>query len=453
MAITITWSTKVINVPQADLTNLGGGVYELNIDTFRNRLNELQASEEGITELTTHIHNPPTVIAGVSLARVVEIINGYTVTFEDGSYAVNLVGANSNIADVTNVNSVSIRSSNSAGLTYSRQVEDQSFIGSRVWIDTDVGISATPFPAGTPGQPVNNLENAQSIISNRRFPNRVHLRGDLTVSQPIPHYDVRGAGRNLSSMSFNGYSTSNSFIKEVTATGVVSGAIQFELCKIYNLFDFVGSVSESEISGTIRLSNGSSENTYSFINCYSSTSSGSLQPIIDANSSQNSQINIKNFAGGLIFKNFSNENSIANIDCISGIVKVDETCVSGTVIIAGLCQVEDNSGENCHVIVSNTSNVSASADNEAIATAVWNRPSLTNNASGSMGWLQNKIFSISESTNKIRSITCGRWLIDGSQMIFFDEDNITEIARYNLLDTNGAPFFSEPNAPVERVVV
>ena len=52
----------------------------------------------------------------VTRGRVVEIINGYTVTFEDGQYAVNLTGANSNISDVANVNQVSIRAANSAGL-------------------------------------------------------------------------------------------------------------------------------------------------------------------------------------------------------------------------------------------------------------------------------------------------------------------------------------------------
>jgi len=49
------------------------------------------------------------------LARVVEIINGYTITFENTAYAVNIVGGNSNISDVVNLNLVSVRSANSAG--------------------------------------------------------------------------------------------------------------------------------------------------------------------------------------------------------------------------------------------------------------------------------------------------------------------------------------------------
>jgi hypothetical protein len=64
----------------------------------------------------THRHVAPVSLGGVTLARIIEIINGYTVTFEDGQYAVNLVGANSNVGDVVNVNQVSVRSANSVGL-------------------------------------------------------------------------------------------------------------------------------------------------------------------------------------------------------------------------------------------------------------------------------------------------------------------------------------------------
>jgi len=115
VAISVDWINKVIFVPQSYLTSLGGGVYELDINQFRLDLKDLEESE-GITFQDTHSHNSEVTIGGFTLSRVVEIINGYTITFEDGQYAVNLVGANSNISDVTNVNQVSIRSQNSAGL-------------------------------------------------------------------------------------------------------------------------------------------------------------------------------------------------------------------------------------------------------------------------------------------------------------------------------------------------
>ena len=120
MAISVNWGTKVISVPRADMAIVQSvpiEIRELDINSFRLELKNLEDDpNQGITYPDTHRHAEPVTVGGTALARVVSIINDYTVTFEDGQYAVNLVGANSNIADVTNVNQVSVRSSNSAGL-------------------------------------------------------------------------------------------------------------------------------------------------------------------------------------------------------------------------------------------------------------------------------------------------------------------------------------------------
>jgi len=116
MAISIDWGTKVITVPQADLSALGGDLYELDTDWFRLQLKALEDDEEGMPYLDTHQHNTELVLGGVTYARTIEIINGYTVTFEDGQYAVTLTGSNNNIADVVNLNNVSVRTNNAAGL-------------------------------------------------------------------------------------------------------------------------------------------------------------------------------------------------------------------------------------------------------------------------------------------------------------------------------------------------
>lgn len=116
MEITIDWGNKIINIPQDYLTSLGDNVYELNLNTFRLNLKSLEDNEEGMAFPDTHEHVTVKMLSGVTYARFFEIINGYTVTFEDGQYAVNAVGANSNIADVMNLNQVSLRTANSAGL-------------------------------------------------------------------------------------------------------------------------------------------------------------------------------------------------------------------------------------------------------------------------------------------------------------------------------------------------
>lgn len=122
MAISVNWATKVITIPKADTTLVDAGPPEIrsyDVNTFRLDLKALEASEEGMPFVDTHLHKPEVTLSGVTYARFVEIINGYTVTFEDGQYVVQLSGANHNLADVKNANQVSIVVQNSAGLILS----------------------------------------------------------------------------------------------------------------------------------------------------------------------------------------------------------------------------------------------------------------------------------------------------------------------------------------------
>jgi len=78
------------------------------------------ASELPVVADTTHLHNTEVTVAGTTFARTVEIINGYSVEFENGAYSIRFTGANNNIFDVENgilvQNTVQIISNNSAGL-------------------------------------------------------------------------------------------------------------------------------------------------------------------------------------------------------------------------------------------------------------------------------------------------------------------------------------------------
>lgn len=168
---TVDWANKIILVPQSFLTFVSGSVYEMDVDTFRLALKDLEDSEAGMMFPDTHRHTTETVLAGVTYARFVEIINGYTITFEDVGtpYAVNLFGANNNIPDATNVNQVSIRLSNSAGLisvTSGSGVtpQDKTDIVNMVWNE----LIANHVIAGSTAEALSNAGNGgvniQSIV-------------------------------------------------------------------------------------------------------------------------------------------------------------------------------------------------------------------------------------------------------------------------------------------------
>jgi len=113
---TIDWATKIITIPQSFLTYVSGSLYELDINELRLALKDIEDSEEGAVFPDTHRHNTEATLSGVTYARMLEIINGYTVTFENGSYSVRCVGANHNMGDIKNYNSVSLIIGNAAGL-------------------------------------------------------------------------------------------------------------------------------------------------------------------------------------------------------------------------------------------------------------------------------------------------------------------------------------------------
>lgn len=116
MATSIDWASGVIHVPKADLTALGGERYQLDMDDWRLELRALEASEAGQVWPETHERSDPYTISGTTYAQGINFVNGYTIEFEDGVYEVRLVGANTNVADVKVVNSVSVIPSNAAGL-------------------------------------------------------------------------------------------------------------------------------------------------------------------------------------------------------------------------------------------------------------------------------------------------------------------------------------------------
>jgi hypothetical protein len=122
--ITINHLTKVILVPVNDscmtaITPGIGGVYAMDVNVFRKNLKDLEDDPEGMTLLDTHTHNTEIVLSGVTYSRFFEIINGYTVEFDESvfdHYIVVCSGANHNIADVKVLNTISLIIGNSAGL-------------------------------------------------------------------------------------------------------------------------------------------------------------------------------------------------------------------------------------------------------------------------------------------------------------------------------------------------
>ena len=350
MAISIDWGTKIIFIPKADtqlVQAVPTEIRQLDLDAFRLTLKDLEDDDEGIPFPDTHEHVSPFTVGGATLARAVKIINGYTVTFEDGQYAVNLSGANSNVGDVTNVNQVSIRSANSAGLTFSEEINDQSYLG-KIWIDVDFGNPGTAFSRGTPTNTVNNWPDAAVINATRKF-NNFNVTGTLflPVLEDVSRFTFDSLSPLRGQAICQGNPVASCVFERLAMGGVVSGQASYRECQFLDGFTGMEGVAVTcGLSGVLNCNPTATEGVV-LKDCFSAIA-GNDRPEIRLNSSvQNVQV--RGYFGGLTLTGFD-QGQGASFDFDAGILELDATCTAGVVVVRGNCQLIDNSGSGCVVV-------------------------------------------------------------------------------------------------------
>jgi len=344
MALSLDPATKVITVPQGDLTLVSGTLYSMNTDDFRKDVTDLLASEPYIWMDDAFIHNTAVTVAGTTFARTIEFINGYSITFSpDTLWSARLEGSNNNIFDIEggilNQNSVQVIPTNSAGLIGAKQLEDQSFTDSRIWIDTIAGQSGVSYPIGTPGSPSDNLADSQSIIAVRTLPKRIHLRGvlPLTGTDDIGEYDIQGTDSSLAEIVLGGASVDNAHITHCEVSGSCSGEIHMGFCDVGALPSFRGTMHDCTLGGVVTLTSGSDQ--YKFNSCESGVA-GTATAVIDVNSVSNIDLQVRDYDGGIELRNVVSGN--VSIDLNSGRVVIDSTCTGGTIVVGGTGRLTDN---------------------------------------------------------------------------------------------------------------
>lgn len=121
MAMTLDPATKVFTINQADLTLVTGTLYSADTNALRKEMMSLLASEAYIWMPDSFNHNTEVVVAGVTYARTLSTLNGYSYTFApDTQWSVRLEGSNNDFWDIEagnlNQNQVQVIPTNSAGL-------------------------------------------------------------------------------------------------------------------------------------------------------------------------------------------------------------------------------------------------------------------------------------------------------------------------------------------------
>ncbi len=331
MAISIEWHTKIISVPKDYLNPTANpSVFNLDTDQFRLDLKALEDDETGIVYLDTHRHNTEVLLSGVTYARVIEIINGYTITFENGFYAINFYGSNNNYADVTNVNFVSIRPNNSAGLIVDPSIEEALHYGGEVWFDSVHGFSGSLYPVGTSSKPVNNNNDLLSIIE-RLNAHEVNTLSNMKLTFDIAHFEIRGGTPGLI-FDPNGHRADFCKLEQLILSGSFNHSFIFaKEVGILHVENVHGVIRESFLSGYLSISDGENLNV---IECHSGIS-GSDSPVLDMTAGESTTLSLRKYSGGIQILNCDTVGSIATLEVLTGKIHLDPTCTDGYISARG----------------------------------------------------------------------------------------------------------------------
>ena len=405
MAITVDWTARVISVPRNDmllLQSVPTEIRQLDLNSFRLTLRDLEAGSEGMLFPPTHNHNTTVTVAGATLARVVEIINDYTITFEDGQYAVNLVNANSNVAERTNRNQVSLNSANSAGLQDLNSLQAASF-GGAVAVDILSSFTGIEFPVGTRDRPANNIADAILIAESRNL-RRLEILSSMSISGGDLSDGYVLHGENPISVVVDIDSAADITgceFTNMTISGVMDGFNVFRECIINDINYVNGFIYKCALNGTITLG-GNAQLT--LLDCFSNVAGGGPGQLAAVNmgGSGANSLAVRNYSGGLDLSNWTGLGS-CSVDMASGRVIVDSTVTGGSITIRGIADVVDNSTGTAVVndltINNSIDNVGGGVltqqDKDDIASRVWEGDLADHTTPGTFGeYVQNKLLTV-----------------------------------------------------------
>lgn len=261
-----------------------------------------------------------------------------------------------------------------SGVTVHRDGQLQStpyYYNNTIIIDTIKGESGILYPIGTQERPVNNINNALTLLSNYNL-NKLKINGNLLIdnNEDISNL-ILTSDNNINNLTITDAITNNTIINNLTCDIVQSGSCKYDNCVILNIDNFDGYIKNSLFIGNINITGNKSNyfmNCSKFINDMNSI-------IIDIS---NKKLNIIECNGNYKIIN-KISNNVTSINMLSGVINIDNSCSNGTMIINGTCDVIDNSNSGCTVI-NNTLSVNRISD------GVWDESIMEHQITGSTGY-------------------------------------------------------------------
>lgn len=380
MAITVDWPTKVVLIPKGEasistIVSVSPDIYEYDLDLLRLELKAIESSEEGIPFDDIHFHTAPFTIGNVQLARVVGIINGYTIEFENGQYQVNYVGANTDFSEAVNrvINQVSVTPQNSAGLITTAStiqlissavweteqaahvaaatmgfVLNQITYQNKIWLDP-LNSTGNAVPGqvaginGTPSSPVITVGDAKALADALSI-STYQILSTTTLDRDHPRWEFVGStdvlfdpgGYDLTSVELQGLCLVGDFGGyRVSARESVLGDVEGFSQAINLVGDFEGCLLTK---AGARLATGSTVIAHSH-----SSVPGNLRPVVDFNGVIGATLSLRSYSGGLELTNMTDPSNLATTEFVAGRLTLGPTNTGGFISARGIATIEDTS--------------------------------------------------------------------------------------------------------------
>ncbi len=251
-------------------------------------------------------------------------------------------------------------SSSSATLIEQEAIQYGSY-GGGVSIDVINGAAGTAYPIGNQEFPVNNLADAVTIANTKGF-HILFILNSMTF----------GGGQDVSNFTLHGISHVNTMVtiepslicvnlnvEHCNVNGTLDGGTHIDECYVGDLAFLNGHIHKSGLYGTITLDGNVSA---VMDNCY--TGDQDNPPVVDMGGS-GQDLAMPNYAGLVTVMNLDSTSEEIGIGINAGMVTLADTITAGTIIIAGVGVLIDNSTGTASV------NSVALVNNAAIADAVW----------------------------------------------------------------------------------
>jgi len=209
-----------------------------------------------------------------------------------------------------------------------------------VWVDTVDGTNGTEsYVNGTADNPVKTWEEAQTVATNvglSRY--RIGNNSMITLDDNSDNYTLEGNSWHLDT---NNKSCDSSYFHGATVNGVFTNSenqTEFDDCKLEVISGHPMLAHNCQIAGDITILE---SGNYYYNDCVSAVA-GTSSPTFDFGATvADTNVNFRRYAGGLRVYNVG----ASGIDNMSleghGQLKIDESCVSGTIALRGHFKITD----------------------------------------------------------------------------------------------------------------